>query len=55
MTFLCLNCQTESEHAELIVEREWEPVESPGFPNGSELTYLSCPECGSTELEEINS
>jgi hypothetical protein len=48
----CHTCKAVFDEDDAVVATEWEPTESPGFPNGSERTVLHCPECDSIEIDD---
>lgn len=50
MKLQCFTCKAVFDEQDAVVDSEWEPTESPGFPRGSEVRFLRCPECDSDEL-----
>lgn len=52
MKLQCFTCKAVFDDTDAHVETEWEPCESPGYPYGSAVTVLHCPECDSIEVDD---
>jgi hypothetical protein len=48
----CYACKAVFDSDDAVTVTEWEPTPSPGYPHGSRVTILHCPECNSDELED---